>query len=142
MRYQILPGSSYLFDTLEHFARAGLGTRPHTSARASFPAVNVGSSATSVDVYLFASGVDPAKFELDIDDNLLSIKGTRPEAPASEGSDSTVRTRELFSGEFQRLIALPEDVDSDSAKASYKDGVLHVSIQRRAASQPKRISVA
>ena len=39
-------------------------------------------------------------------------------------------------------LTLPEDVDPDRVDASYRDGVLHVSVQRRESAQPRRISVA
>ena len=41
----------------------------------------------------------------------------------------------------RRAIALPDDVDPAHVKASYKDGVLQISIARRETAQPKRITV-
>ena len=52
-----------------------------------------------------------------------------------------VYARERGSGHFARAIALPEDLDPENLKASYRDGVLQVSIARREAAQPKRIAV-
>ena len=49
--------------------------------------------------------------------------------------------QERFSGKFKRVITLPDDVDVSQVKASYKEGVLHISIQRRAEAQPKRIEI-
>jgi HSP20 family protein len=48
---------------------------------------------------------------------------------------------ERFSGRFRRVVNLPEDIDPNAVSADYRDGVLHVSIARRAAAQPRRIEV-
>jgi len=39
------------------------------------------------------------------------------------------------------VISLPEDADPDAVDASFKDGLIHISIQRRAAAQPRRITI-
>ena len=48
---------------------------------------------------------------------------------------------ERYAGRFRRVVSLPEDIDPDAVQARYRDGVLHISIQRRAAAQPRRIDV-
>ena len=55
--------------------------------------------------------------------------------------DSTWYLRERFEGDFRRVVTLPEDVDPDQVMASYRDGVLHLAIKRRAAVRPRQISV-
>ena len=107
-----------------------------------FPAINVGSTPKSVEVYMFVPGVNPQKdLEVQIDKNLLSIKGERKVDLDTDEQNSTVHAQELFSGQFRRVLSLPDDVDNSSAAASYKDGVLHISIQRQTATQPKSITV-
>ena len=53
----------------------------------------------------------------------------------------SVHIRERFSGRFRRVVSLPDDIDPGSVNANYRDGVLHVSIKRRQAAQPRRINV-
>ena len=48
---------------------------------------------------------------------------------------------ERFEGSFRRVLTLPDDADPDAVDAKYRDGVLHISIQRRASAQPRRITV-
>ena len=103
-----------------------------------FPPLNVGSSTDSVDVYLFAAGLDPKSLNLSLQQNLLSIAGERKEA-AEEGA--TWYRRERFNGSFQRVLTLPEDVDPDKVEARYNDGVLHVRIGRREEVKPRRVEV-
>lgn len=110
------------------------------SARAgTYPAINVGASEDRVDVYVFAPGVDPKALDVELQQNLLTISGERKvETPQDEVQ--TYR-EERFSGAFRRVLTLPEDVDPDKVQASYRDGVLHVTIERREAVKPRRIEV-
>lgn len=124
----------------------GGATTPSSIRSASpgaFPAINVGLTPTSVEVYAFAPGMDASKFEVVIDRGVLTIGGERA-APAAqaEGQDKpNVHTRERFTGAFRRSISLPDDVDAGRVAATYRDGVLNISIARREEAQPKRISM-
>jgi HSP20 family protein len=103
-----------------------------------FPAMNVGATPEAITVYLFAPGVDSSKVDVSIRENLLSIAGER-EIPVAEGA--TYYRRERFSGEFRRSISLPDDVDPDRVEAKYADGVLTVTIGRRAEVKPRQIEI-
>jgi HSP20 family protein len=106
-----------------------------------FPALNVGSTPSSVEIYAFAPGLDPGKIELDLDRRILTIAGQRPGAIAGDSDKVTTHINERFEGRFRRVVSLPEDIDPEGVSADYSDGVLHVSVKRRASSQPRRISV-
>ncbi|MBK1714849.1 Hsp20/alpha crystallin family protein [Rubrivivax gelatinosus] len=111
--------------------------------RGGYPALNVGSTENSFEVYAFAPGLDPAAIEVNLDRGVLTIDGERKaEAlPASAETKRTVHLEERFAGRFRRVVSLPEDIDPNAVSADYKDGVLHVSVKRRAATQPRRIAV-
>lgn len=106
--------------------------------RGTFPATNVGSTPDRVDVYLFAAGLDPKTVDVSIQQNLLTVSGNRPVA-ANEAAD--YYRRERFDGEFRRVITLPEDVDPERVDARYRDGVLHITVQRRESARPRQIQV-
>ena len=46
-----------------------------------------------------------------------------------------------FAGRFRRVVSLPDDVDPNAIDAKYRDGVLHVRIQRKEEAQPRRITI-
>ena len=48
------------------------------SGYGTYPPMNVGGTADTVDVYVFAAGLDPAKLDISIQQNLLTISGERP----------------------------------------------------------------
>ena len=125
------------------FGNAGLPSSIRSAAPGAFPSINVGLTPTSVEVYAFAPGLDPAKIDVVIDRGVLTLSGERPSAlPQPSASDKiSVYNRERSSGAFKRTISLPDDVDAGHVQASYRDGVLGVSIARRAEAQPKRITV-
>lgn len=109
--------------------------------RGGFPALNVGGTPQTIEIYAFAPGLDPAKIDIQLDRSLLTLSGERPSLLPSDDSKSTVHINERFTGSFRRMLTLPDDADPDAIKADYRDGVLHVTIQRRASAQPRRITI-
>ena len=119
----------------------GRSTRPagiRAVPRGTFPPVNVGSTAEQVDVYLFAPGLDPKALDISIQQNLLTVAGSRKiGADASAG----YYRRERYDGDFRRVISLPDDADPDRVNATYRDGVLQITVRRREAARPRQIEV-
>ena len=107
-------------------------------ARGTFPAVNVGATPENVNVYVFAAGMDPKSLDVSIQQNLLTISGTRS-LPVSE--TASYYRQERFGGEFRRVIGLPDDVDPDRVDAKYRDGVLHIRVPRREAVKARQIQI-
>lgn len=108
------------------------------AGRGAYPAVNVGSTPEQVNVYVFAAGLDPKSLDLSLQQNVLTISGER-NAMTEEGAN--YYRRERFDGAFRRAIALPDDVDPEQVEASYRDGILQVTVKRREAARPRRIEV-
>lgn len=110
-------------------------------ARGGFPAMNVGNTPQSVEIYAFAPGLDPAGIDVEIEKGVLTISGERKIGLPSQDEKTTVHIDERFAGRFHRVLTLPDDIDPSAVQAHYRDGVLHISIQRRAAAQPRRIAI-
>jgi HSP20 family protein len=108
-------------------------------ARGTFPALNVGGTPGSVENFAFAPGLEPSALDVRIEKGVLTIAGERARPRAPE--QATVHIDERFAGRFRRVVSLPEDIDPDGVQARYRDGVLHISIQRRTAARPRRIEV-
>jgi HSP20 family protein len=114
---------------------AGIRTVP----RGTFPPINIGSTSERVDVYVFAAGVDPHSIDVSIQQNLLSVSGSRRLAANPEAD---YYRRERFDGDFRRVIALPEDADPDRVEAKYREGVLQITVQRRKAPKPRQVEIS
>ena len=106
-----------------------------------FPVLNVGTTPTSIEVQALAPGLDPARLEITVDRGLLTIAGERQSDLPGNGERTSLYANERFTGRFRRVISLPEDADPGRVDASYRDGVLRISIARRESSQPRRIEV-
>jgi HSP20 family protein len=123
------------------FGMAGLPTSIRSAAPGAFPALNIGNTPTSVEVYAFAPGIDPNQIDVTIDRGVMTISGERPSALPKDETRANVYGNERFSGRFRRAISLPEDIDPSKVEATYRDGVLRVSVARRESALPKRITV-
>src|SRR5688500_14712128 len=123
------------------FGVSGLPSSIRSVAAGGLPALNVGRTPTSVEVYAFAPGLDASKVDVTLDRGVLRITGERAPSLPDERNGVTVYAQERSAGRFTRAVALPDDVDPAQVKASYRDGVLLVSIARHEAAQPKRITV-
>lgn len=147
--------SSFLaeFDRLQNaLSSLNLPSSIRATTRGAFPAINIGTTGTSIEVYAFAPGLDPSKIDVSVDRGLLTISGERSialndasaksanESSASEDEQNIYAT-ERFQGSFKRVITLPEDTDPTKVEAKYQDGVLRITLARREPPQPKRIQI-
>jgi HSP20 family protein len=123
------------------FGIAGLPTSIRSAAPGAFPAINIGNTPTSVEIYAFAPGIDPERIDVTIDRGVMTIAGERPSALPRDDVKVNVYGNERFAGSFRRAISLPEDIDPSKVEATYRDGVLRVSVARRESALPKRITV-
>jgi HSP20 family protein len=117
------------------------GSSIRSAPGASFPVLNVGTTPTSLEVQALAPGLDTDKLEITVDRGLLVIAGERKSALPPPGERTSVYAQERFSGKFRRVVSLPEDADPARVDASYRDGLLRISVARRESSLPRRIEV-
>jgi HSP20 family protein len=140
---------STLFDQIERLQRELLGALSDTASPSSirsvaagtFPPINVGRTQNSVEVYAFAPGLAADAIDVTLDRGVLRISGERKaETPKGEG-EAQVYARERLSGRFARTVSLSDDLDPGKVNASYRDGVLRVSIGLRESALPQRIAI-
>jgi HSP20 family protein len=110
-------------------------------AEQGFPAVNVGVTPESIEILALAPGLDPANLQVTADRGLLIIAGERrtERPPRREGASTYAQER--FNGPFRRVVSLPEEADPSKIDATYREGVLRVSVAKRESSRPRRIEV-
>ena len=107
-----------------------------------FPVINVGTTPDTVEVMALAPGLDANALQLSVDRGLLIISGER-KADVPEAQDATtVYAQERFAGNFRRVVSLPEDADPAKVEATYRDGILRVTVAKRESSKPRRIEVS
>lgn len=95
---------------------------------------------TDEDIVLQSAiaGVKPENLEIEIEGDMLTIKGVR-ERPFEEKGEYF--TQECFWGPFSRKVILPVEVDVDKAEAQIKDGVLIIRIKKVQRERKKKIAI-
>jgi len=102
------------------------------------PLVNIIESDKDFVIEFAAPGLSKEDFEIEIENEILSVKGTKKVEKAEENSQYS--KREFAYNEFQRTFTLPDIVDSNSIEAEYKEGILAITIAKKPEAQvkPKR----
>ena len=108
-------------------------------------AVPVDVFGTESDIYVFASapGVNPDDLEITIDDNILTLSASVPNvAKSTEAEGATWFLHEMGHGSFKRSVRLPVEVDSETAEASFENGILRLRLPKAQAAKPRQIKVS
>ena len=122
-----------IFD--DRLAESGLNTMK------SLPAVNIEEQEDKYVLELAAPGKTKKDFNIELDNDLLTISSEIKEEHKSEDKDRNFTRREFSYESFKRSFTLPDSVDTSKVKANYKNGVLSVDLPKRdeAKKQPKRL---
>src|SRR5262245_25046266 len=102
------------------------------------PALDLYQNNDNVVAVVELPGMRKEDIDISLHDGMLTIAGER-QSSSSEGENAE-RT-ERFSGKFRRSITLPSRVDADKVSASYKDGVLTVTLPKADEAKPKKVEV-
>ncbi len=104
------------------------------------PRCDIKEEANRFVILADVPGVDPASIEIQMDKNVLSIKGERA-AEETKENEKVTRTERTY-GQFYRRFALPESADAEGITATGKHGVLQIAIPKKPEIAPRRIAVA
>jgi len=104
------------------------------------PAVDLYEDKDSFVVQVEAPGLKKEDLDVSLHDGSLIISGERRGEKPNENADS-YRT-ERFVGRFQRSVALPKPVDAAGVSATYRDGILTVTLPKTEEAKPRQIEIA
>jgi len=103
------------------------------------PAIDVHEDKKNIYVKADVPGIDEKNLEVNIENNILNIRGEKIEEKQSNDKKNVVIERKH--GSFQRSVRLPEGIKSDGIKAEFKNGVLNLVIPKEKEEEPKRIKI-
>ncbi len=105
------------------------------------PTLDLGANEKAYTVTVEIPGVDEKDVELEVVEDTLIIRGEKRQE--AEEKDKDFYRVERTYGAFERVLSLPADADQDRIEATFKKGVLKVTIPRKALpeSEVKRIEV-
>lgn len=103
------------------------------------PALDLHADKDTFIVTLEAAGLEKSDFEISWHDGVLSIGGERKQE--KDGTEKNCFRCERSFGRFSRSVSMPGEVQSDKISASYRDGVLTVTLPKAEQAKPKQIEV-
>ena len=118
--------------------RTSRGSRLHSAP--SFPAMNIWANEEGQIITAEIPGVEPDDLDVSVTGEVLTLSGTRKPEQMGE-NEVRYHRQERGYGRFKRSIQLPYPVQADKIEASFKNGVLKVSLPRAEEDKPKKITV-
>jgi HSP20 family protein len=132
------------FDALFNLQRALDGRllsdwlNEQTTGGGPFPPINVFQQGDDILAIIELPGVDKGSLQVQAKENTVRIAGKKS---ISSTNDISVHRRERMSGEFDRTISLPVQLDPDAIKAEYRDGILALFLPRAERDKPRSIKI-
>ena len=102
------------------------------------PALDLYQTADNVVAVVELPGMRKEDIDISLHDGMLTIAGERQSA---SGEGENAERTERFSGKFRRSISLPTRVDASKVSATYKDGILTVTLPKAEEAKPKKVEV-
>ncbi len=115
------------------FRRAAVDVEPILRGEfglAATPPVNIVDRDDAYKLTAELPGVDEKQVEISFANSTLTIKGKKEEEPEDAGQDHFVSERRY--GDFHRSFRVPDGVDQDKVEASFKNGVLSITLAKTA----------
>ncbi len=116
-----------VFDRFDSGMPSLLGRMP------SWPSIEVTASDKEVRIAAELPGLEEKDIDLLVDDDVLTIRGEK----RAETEDKDRRFSERYYGRFERVIPLPFEVEDDKAEASFKNGVLTITLPKSSNAQER-----
>jgi HSP20 family protein len=101
------------------------------------PSVNLKETDSKLEVEMAAPGMKREDFKVEIDNNTLMISSEKEEEREETRKKDNYVRKEFNYQSFYRSFYLPENVDENKIEATYKDGILHVTIAKKPGSEKK-----
>jgi HSP20 family protein len=110
------------------------------SGQGAFPPLNVFRKGHDIVIIAEVPGVKKTDLNIEAKGNTIRIAGTKraggPDAKAS------AHRRERRSGEFDRAVTLPIEIDADNIRAECRDGILALYLPRAEHDKPRSINIS
>jgi HSP20 family protein len=104
-----------------------------------FPPMDVSEGDNEVTASLELPGISREDIKVSVHNDVLTVSGEKKQERTDE--DQNVRRVERNYGFFKRSVSLPAEVDATKVKATFKDGILKVTLPKLESKKPKEIEV-
>jgi HSP20 family protein len=103
------------------------------------PSLDVSESKENIVVRAEVPGIDAKDIDISLANDVLTIKGQK-EQEREEKEENYHRVERSY-GSFSRSVRLPREVSSDKIKASYKNGILKITLPKSEEAREIKIKV-
>ncbi len=101
--------------------------------------IDMWQTPDDIVIQAIVGGVRPEDLDVSISRDMVTLRGTREKHKELQGADYFYQ--ELFWGTFSRSILLPQEVDSDEAEATIKNGLLTIHLPKLDKSKVSKLKV-
>lgn len=113
--------------------------RNFTALGSNLPSVNLKETDTQLKVEMAAPGMKKEDFKVEVDNGMLMISSEKEEKKEETRKKDNYVRKEFNYQSFFRSFYLPDTIDENKIEASYKDGILHVTIAKKPGSEKKAL---
>ena len=125
---------------MENLRDRFIGERPLEWLRGEWvPSLDVSETKDKVVVKAEAPGIDPKEIDISLSNGILTLKGEKKKE--REEKDESYHLIERSYGSFSRSVRLPAEVQEDQVKASYKDGILTITLPKTERAKERSIKI-
>ena len=114
---------------------------PQLNTQTFSPEADIRETATGIELHLDVPGIKPENIDVQVEGNVLTVKGLRADNTANAEGETWVRRERRF-GEMSRSFTLADTLDGTKPDAKYKNGVLTVTIPKKEVILPKSVKVS
>jgi len=104
-----------------------------------FPAINLWVDSDRSIVTTEIPGIEPDDIDISVIEKSLTLRGTRKADDLKE--NEAFHRRERWNGQFSKTVELPFKVETAKVKASFKKGILCITLPRAEEEKPKKIEI-
>ena len=141
-RFEPFREFSTLQDRMNRLFRDSFGPEAHDQslATSSFaPPVDVYEDEHNITLKVEVPGIEEKDIDVRVENNTLTVHGERKFE--KEEKEENFRRVERQYGSFTRSFTLPTSVDAEKVSANYDQGILKISLPKKAEAKPKQIKV-
>ena len=125
-----------LNNLLDDFFGKDFQRTPAIEGNHTIPSINVKETDNEYIIEVAAPGLKKENFNIEIENNVLTISYDQKEE--KESKEKGIIRHEFNYSSFVRSFSVPKnEVDDSKIEASYKDGILDISLQKRVEAKPK-----
>lgn len=139
IKWEPFEGLVNLQDRVNRLFEETWGSLTRREDRGWAPAVDIYEDEKELVFKAELPDVDEKDIEVNITDNLLTIKGEKKRE--REEKKGTYHLIESSYGSFTRSFSLPNNVDRDKASARYEKGILKITLPKKEGAKPKKIEI-